>query len=187
MPTSPLTQIEFGGISSRSVKPHSRRETKRDEGAFRPPPDPTVPHEPTRLRIIRRALQPHVKSARNGAALRIRMVPGRPPQKSWMPVPRHCALLLMLILVMGVVGREFPELLELADDNSNEGIVVGCKDQLPSLSSRPLLRPEKAVRASNQFVTPGILSGNHYWFGPSLDASTRSGHGILAFLSCRRT
>lgn len=98
----------------------------------------------------------------------------------------RCALLLMLFLALGVAARETPELLELTEDMSNEGMVVGYEDPLPELASRRLYPYELARPTLAPPSAFAKVSKKHFWFGPSLDASSKAGKDILQFLSTQR-
>ena len=98
----------------------------------------------------------------------------------------RCVMLLMLLLALGVAARETPELLELTEDMSNEGMVVDYKDPLPELTSRNLFPHELARPALAPSSAFTRVSNGHVWPGPSWGASCKAGRDILKFLSIKR-
>lgn len=58
----------------------------------------------------------------------------------------RCALLPLLLLALGVAARETPELLELTEDTSNEGMVAGYENRLPEIPWRNLYPREPVPR-----------------------------------------
>jgi hypothetical protein len=95
-------------------------------------------------------------------------------------------LLLMLLLALGVAARETPELLELTEDMSNEGMAVGNEDRLPGMPCRDFYPQEPLPRVLARPCPALNLSQRHCWFGPSHDASPKAGRDILQFLSIER-
>jgi hypothetical protein len=95
-------------------------------------------------------------------------------------------LLLMLVMALGVVARETPEIFDLADDVSNDGMVVGYENHLPELALRKAYPHELARPARARLPAFAEASKKHFWFGPFLDASAKAGKDILPFLSLKR-
>ena len=95
----------------------------------------------------------------------------------------RCALLLMLFLALGVAARETPEIFDLADDVSNDGMAVRSDDHHSQLALRALY-PHELARTTLARPSAFPKAGKkHFWFGPSLDASSKAGRIILQFLS----
>jgi len=92
----------------------------------------------------------------------------------------------MVFLAVGVAARETPEILELTDDMSNEGMVVDYEDSLAELTSLPLCLCETPQPTLGRFSALVNLSKKRSRFSPSLNASSQSGKEILHFLSIQR-
>ena len=97
-----------------------------------------------------------------------------------------CALLLMLFLAMGVSACETPETCDWADDVSNPLLVVGIAANLPPVPSRRPYPHELTRPTLGRPSTYAKISKHHFWFGPTLDASSKAGRDVLQFLSIER-
>lgn len=99
----------------------------------------------------------------------------------------HCAWFYILFLTLGVAARETPEILELIDDWSNDGVAVGYKDPTPRLAKRALTPRELARSVVVRPLPIGNVTKKYFWFGPSLDASSKAGPDLLRLLSIIRS
>lgn|SRR5512135_2973635 len=97
-----------------------------------------------------------------------------------------CALLLMLFLATGASACESPETCDWADDVSNPLIVAGLTTNLPSVTSRSFYPHELTRPTLGRPSAYAKISKNHFWFGPTLDASSKAGRDVLRLLSIER-
>jgi hypothetical protein len=89
---------------------------------------------------------------------------------------------LFLLLVLGVMGREVPEIASLADDASNDGTVALClEDVVAEVSWRPAMQGELGYTKDKRFSPdkPQSLSSN-------LLPPFRAGQDLLHLLTLQR-
>jgi hypothetical protein len=98
----------------------------------------------------------------------------------------RCAWLLMLFLALGIAAREAPEIHDLADDVSNDGVVVGCEKLLVELIPRDPYSRELVQRALAPPPSLPNTSENNRSSDLSQHVSRKSGKVVLKFLSLRR-
>lgn len=91
----------------------------------------------------------------------------------------------MVLLAIGVAGREAPEIMALVDDISNEGLVVDHQDPTPHLYLRSASRQEKL----QAIVAESIATVNLKQCScpiPPLFFPTEAGKGLLSWLSTQK-
>ena len=90
-----------------------------------------------------------------------------------------------LLLALGVVAREIPEIMTLSDDWSNEGITSDLNDRACGASFGSPSRMERLPRrtARHSVITGANRRGQHI---PLLVLSSHAGKSLLRFISLQR-
>ena len=93
--------------------------------------------------------------------------------------------LAILFLVFGVATRETPEILNLADDWSNDGTAVSYNDPLPKLTRRPTLRLER-LQVPTSLPVASLKVKKRDSLRPICVSTQQTGKDLLHFLSVLR-
>jgi hypothetical protein len=91
----------------------------------------------------------------------------------------------MLFLIFGVATREAPEIMNLADDWSNDGTAVSYENPLPKLTRRPTFRGER-FQVPTSLPLTSLKVKKRDSLRPICVSTQETGRDLLHFLSVLR-